>query len=99
MTPKRATYRIATDYHLLASGRAQPTSDGSTVSGWVCGDYGMAKAKYNWEYTHLPTGIKISMPWIETIAPAKEQLVGLALVGLSEHATRMIAEYEPLPPA
>lgn len=60
------------------------------VLGYVLGDYGARKERYNWEFTHLPTGVRLTGPWIETKGPAMVHLEKLALHGLDEFQQKII---------
>lgn len=79
---KHTVFNIATS----GGGRA-------TRKGYVLGDYATHKDRYSWTYTHIPTGVSISAPWIETKAPALEHLRLLATEGPAEHQVRVLAEH------
>jgi hypothetical protein len=52
MKPKYGSYNIA----LAIGGTAT-----RKVRGWVLGDWGTRKEKYFWEFTHIPSGLKINV--------------------------------------
>jgi hypothetical protein len=59
--------------------------------GYVLGDWATHKDKYNWVFTHRPTGLSICAPWIETKAPALEHLCKLHAEGPAPHVARILA--------
>jgi hypothetical protein len=86
--PKRTTYEIATaePYPSRQCGRA-------AVTGYVLGDWGTRKEQYFYEYTHLPTGVKVNTYPVlpETKAAALAHLRVLASGGPApEVAARLV---------
>lgn len=88
--PKRTAYEIAitgrcsehsgdapAPYHC---GRCWVAPAGRTTeTGYVLGDFACAKGKWFYEYTHLPTGLHVTIhPAPERLAPALAELAQLA---------------------
>jgi len=80
--PRSGTFDIAT----RGGGR-------ETVTGYVLGDYGMKKVRWFWEFTHLPTGVRLlTTPPFETLASAIDHLKDLAENGPSRPTERDLIE-------
>lgn len=84
--PRRTTFRIAT---------REGTED---TTGYVLGLFATRKERYFWEFTHIPTGVKLTTyPCHETKDSALAHLAKLDREGLNERDATTLARFPLLP--